>query len=97
MCSFEWIESIAHGPKQDVVGNDQPAKFKDVEGALPLKRAAPDMGRSIAIPMKSRQSSTTSLSDQKNFKNGRQVTEPTWNHEAVLYVSVKELVSDLPD
>ena len=42
------------------------------------------MGRAMAIPMKSRQSSTTSVPDQKSFKNGKQVTDPKWDHEAVL-------------
>ena len=86
VCSFEWIESIAHGPRQDVTGNDQTAKFKDQEGPLPLKRSGPDMSRSIAIPMKSRQSSTTSLTEQRNFRNSKQVTDIKWDHEAVLYV-----------
>lgn len=57
-------------------------------GGVPIKRTASDMGRSIAIPMKSRQSSTTSLSDQKKFKNGNsQVTDPKWGHITMLYVS----------
>jgi protein-serine/threonine kinase len=53
-------------------------------GGVPIQRSGSDMGRSIAVPMKSRQSSTTSLSDQKDFKNGRQVTDPRWDHVAVL-------------
>ncbi|CAL8577156.1 Serine/threonine-protein kinase, variant 3 [Xanthoria parietina] len=44
----------------------------------------------MAIPMKSRQSSTTSLSDQTNFKAGRQVTDPRWDHEAMFDVLSNE-------
>ena len=54
-------------------------------GGVPIQRSGSDMGRSIAIPMKSRQSSTTSLDDHKDFKNGR-VTNPRWDHVAVLYI-----------
>ena len=57
-------------------------------GGVPIRKSGSDMGRSMAIPMKSRQSSTTSLSDQKDFKGGKNVTDPTWNHEAVLCVSL---------
>ena len=84
VCAFEWIESIAHEPKQDDDAIDQGVTSRDSDGGVPIKRYGSDMGRSMAIPMKSRQSSTTSLSDQKNFKNGRQVTDPRWDHEAVL-------------
>lgn len=70
-----------------MTGDDKPAKFKDHEGPLPLKRSGPDMSKSIAIPVKSRQSSTTSLTEQRNFGNIKPVTDINWNHEAVLYVS----------
>ena len=85
VCVFEWNEYISKGPKledSDMEKNDT----KGREEGLPIKRSGSDMGRSMAIPMKSRQSSTTSLSDQKNFKSGRQVTDPSWEHEATLYV-----------
>ena len=38
------------------------------------------MGRAMAILMKSRQSSTTSVPDQKIFMNGRQVMDSKLNH-----------------
>ena len=84
VCAFEWIESIAHEPKHDRHDLDQGPRSNDREVGMPIKRVGSDMGRSMAIPMKSRQSSTTSLSDQKSFKNGRQATDPRWDHEAVL-------------
>lgn len=86
VCVFEWNEYISRGPKQEEIDmdNDEPKGREDSLGSVPVKRSGSDMGRAMAIPMKSRQSSTTSLSDQKNFKNGRQVTSPKWDHEAIL-------------
>lgn len=87
VCVFEWNESIAKGPKHEeaAVDKDEGRGKEDLLGGVPIKRSGSDMGRSMAIPMKSRQSSTTSLSDHKNFKSGRQLTDPRWDHEAVLY------------
>lgn len=83
---FEWIESVARPTKPgqaevepDSRGGEQPI------GGVPIKKSGSDMGRSMAIPMKSRQSSTASLSDQKVFKNGRLITDPQWDHVALLY------------
>ncbi|KAL9119665.1 MAG: hypothetical protein Q9187_003780 [Circinaria calcarea] len=84
VCVFEWNEYISKGPKQEeteVESNNHKIR-DDGFGGVPIKRSGSDMGKSMAIRMKSRQSSTTSLSDQKNFKNGRQVTDPKWEHEA---------------
>lgn len=86
VCVFEWNEYISKGPKQEESDTEKEGpKIKD-EGlrAVPIKRTGNDMARAMAIPMKSRQSSTTSLSDQKKFKPGRQVTDPKWEHEAIL-------------
>ena len=86
VCVFEWNEYISKGPKYEEteVENKNHKSRDDGFGGVPFKRSGSDMGKSMAIPMKSRQSSTTSLSDQKNFKNGRQVTDPKWEHEATL-------------
>ena len=86
VCVFEWNESIASEKQADSgMERDEPQARDEVLGGLPIKRSGSDMGRSMAIPMKSRQSSTTSLSDQKKFRTGRQVTDPSWDHEAILY------------
>lgn len=77
VCACEEVESIAKPRDVENIG-EQPM------GGVPIQRSGSDMGRSIAIPMKSRQSSTTSLDDHKDFKNGRQVTNPRWDHVAVL-------------
>ena len=91
VCVFEWIESIAHHHKQGESGSENgPSKGDISAGAVPMSRngsgMGSGMGRSMAIPMKSRQSSTASLSDQKEFKNSKEVTDPQWDHEAVLCV-----------
>lgn len=84
VCAFEWIESIASGPTPRVVEpRPEAMKREQSAGGLPIKRSGSDMGRWMAIPMKSRQSSTTSLNEHKEFRNGR-VTDPKWDHEAVL-------------
>lgn len=89
VCVFEYNEAVARHPKPEDGKADKDGAFaKDFSlGGVPIHRSGSDIGRSMAIPMKSRQSSTTSLSDQKNFKVGRQVTNPRWDHEAMLYAT----------
>ena len=55
-------------------------------GGIPITRSGSDSGRPMAIPMKSRQSSNTSLSDYRDFKvkGRRSFTNPKWDTEAVL-------------
>ncbi len=84
VCAFEEIESIATGYRQGDAETSPEARSSDQSaGGVPIRAPNGEMGRSMAIPMKSRQSSTTSLKDQKDFKNDR-ITDPIWNHEAVL-------------
>ena len=92
VCVFEWNESIA---QDSTISHPRPCREDSMGssvslgglGSVPMKRSGSDMGRSIAIPMKSRQGSTTSLSDQKSFKAAHQVTNPRWDHEATLLVN----------
>ncbi|KAL8924032.1 MAG: hypothetical protein Q9208_004316 [Pyrenodesmia sp. 3 TL-2023] len=92
VCVFEYNEAVARHPKPEDGKSDKDDTFtKDFPlGGVPINRSGSDIGRSMAIPMKSRQSSTTSLSDQKNFKVGRQVTDPKWDHEAMFDVLSNE-------
>ena len=55
-------------------------------GGIPISRSGSNSGQPMAIPMKSRQSSNTSFSGERDFKlNGRQsMTNPKWDTEAVL-------------
>ena len=90
VCVFEWNESIAKNEgeptKDKVIRSREPSRGREASlGGVHINRSASDMGRSMAIPMKSRQSSTTSLSDKKQFKTGNtQVTYPRWDHETIL-------------
>lgn len=73
VCTFESNEFISKGPKRDTFSGDGSRDSS----------ADRDVGRSVAIPMKSRQSSNTSLSDAGGSFG---ITNPKWEHEAVLYV-----------
>lgn len=86
---FEWNEYISRGPKAEAVnveGQEIKNSREDMLGGMPMpmQRTISEMGRSMAIPMKSRQGSTTSLTDQKSFKSGKEVTDPKWDNEAIL-------------
>lgn len=86
VCVFEWNEYISRGPKfENAVMEDGDHKTRaDLLGGVPIKRGNSDMGRPVAIPMKSRQSSTTSLNEPKPFKSDKPVTDPKWDHDATL-------------
>ncbi len=61
-------------------------------GGIPIQRSGSDSGRPMAIPMRSRQSSNTSITDFNTFRNrnGRNtsLTNPQWDAEAVLYATL---------
>ncbi|KAL9598382.1 MAG: hypothetical protein Q9219_004544 [cf. Caloplaca sp. 3 TL-2023] len=88
VCVFEYNEAVARNlkPEDGKADRDDSLSKEFPLGGVPINRSGSDIGRSIAIPMKSRQSSTTSLSDQKNFRAGKQVTSPKWDHEAMFDV-----------
>lgn len=71
VCTFESNEFISKGPKKDETGAGEP---QDKNGA----------SAGIAIPMKSRQSSSTSLSELQGTISKKGTTNPKWEHEAVL-------------
>jgi hypothetical protein len=84
VCVFEYNEYISKGPRKRTPSDDQREFSQDDAGGVALKNAGSDMGRAIAIPMKSRQSSNTSLSDYKDIRDSRAITDPKWGHEATL-------------
>ncbi|KAL8996279.1 MAG: hypothetical protein Q9169_004165 [Polycauliona sp. 2 TL-2023] len=92
VCVFEYNEAVARNKRleESKTDKDESLLKEFPSGGVPLNRSGSDVGRSMAIPMKSRQSSTTSLSDQRTFKAGRQVTDPKWNHEAMFDVLSNE-------
>jgi protein-serine/threonine kinase len=83
---FQRSELISGGPhaieeEEQVVGT--PSGL----GSIPMKRQVSDSGRPMAIPMRSRQSSNTSISDHNTFRNRTLKTlysSPKWDAEAVL-------------
>jgi len=77
VCQFQWAEFISEGPRN----NEQDGHGST--DAVPMKRTDSE-GRPRAIPMKSRQSSHTGLSDMRELRISSQVTDPIWRHEAIL-------------
>ncbi|KAJ0159964.1 Serine/threonine-protein kinase SCH9 [Colletotrichum tanaceti] len=81
---FQRSELISGGPRsveeeEDI--NLPPPSF----GGIPIQRQGSDSGRpAMSIPMRSRQSSNTSISDYNTFRNRsrRSFTSPKWDAEA---------------
>lgn len=77
VCVFEWNEFISKSAKDEEADSLERQKSEE--------NAEIDAGRPMAIPMKSRQSSNNSLLEGDPDRK-MPVTDPHWNHEAVLYV-----------
>ncbi|UKZ59449.1 uncharacterized protein TrAtP1_000752 [Trichoderma atroviride] len=94
---FQRSELISGGPhaieeEEVVVGT--PSGL----GSIPMKRQVSDSGRPMAIPMRSRQSSNTSISDHNTFRNRTLKTlysSPKWDAEAVFDVVDSDLLVDI--
>lgn len=81
VCVFDWNEYISQGPKQDRMEMDVDSEQKKPSmAAIAVRRTDSDMGKPMAIPMRSRQSSTNGHAE----KGMEKVTNPHWDHEAVL-------------
>lgn len=80
---FQRNELISPGPRTFEDEDDAPASGA---GGVPIQRQTSDSGRPMAIPMKSRQSSSTSISEQHALRNRptRSFTSPKWDAEATL-------------
>ncbi|KAF7913027.1 uncharacterized protein EAF01_002048 [Botrytis porri] len=88
---FQRNELVSKGPQSEEDDEDDGNSHSPGGipiGGIPITRTGSDSGRSMAIPMKSRQSSNTSLSEYRDFKNkGRKMfTHPKWDAEAVFDV-----------
>ena len=83
---FQRNELVSRGPRDDGEGDNEDSTNINPMGGIPIMRSGSDTGRPMAIPMKSRQSSNTSLSDYRDFKvkGRRSFTNPKWDTEAVL-------------
>jgi hypothetical protein len=78
VCQFQWAEYISEGPRQEK---------KDKRGAagLSIRRTDSEMGKPMAIPMRSRQSSNNGTSsDPREDGTFQEVTDPKWEHDAIL-------------
>lgn len=77
--TFEYNEYISKGSKHDnmEIDSDGPPQ------SVPIRRTDSDAGRAMAIPMRSRQSSTNGMNDESGRALDR-VTDPQWDHEALL-------------
>ncbi|KAI9840534.1 MAG: hypothetical protein M1837_001548 [Sclerophora amabilis] len=96
VCVFEWNEYISKGPRAKEVQVDPDDRHgREESGGIAIKRSGSDMGKPMAIPMKSRQSSNTSNSDSKEVKDMRSMTDPRWDHEATFDVVGKHSEIDV--
>lgn len=75
---FQWAEYISDGPKHD--------DTKGRRGPMQMRRTESEMQKPMAIPMKSRQSSNSGHSSDARDEVLEETTNPTWEHEAELYV-----------
>lgn len=81
---FQRNELVSAGPRPEQ--GEEHEKPHIPIGGIPIMRSGSDSGRPMAIPMKSRQSSNTSLSDYRDFKVKPRLsmTNPKWDTEAIL-------------
>ena len=84
VCQFQWAEYISEGPINGEPSRPHAAMRRDGLGGIAIKRTQSDQGRPMAIPMTSRQNSNTSVNDSREPKAGGMVTDPKWEHEAML-------------
>lgn len=83
---FQRNELVSKGPLPEAHDEHEDVTSSPM-GGIPITRTGSDSGRPMAIPMKSRQSSNTSLSDQRDFtknKGRKSFTNPKWDTEAIL-------------
>lgn len=85
---FQRNELVSKGPRSEETEDDDDEYTMSPVGGIPISRQGSDSGRPMAIPMKSRQSSNTSISDHRDFKikSRRSMTNPKWDTEAVFDV-----------
>jgi protein-serine/threonine kinase len=85
---FQRSELISAGPRVEEDEDDDAAPTV-ATGGIPIQRQGSDSGRPMAIPMRSRQSSNTSVTEFNTFRNRnsssrRSFTNPKWDAEALL-------------
>ena len=85
VCQVDWNEYVSSGARHDAmdVDDDQKKRPTDKLSSIPIKRTDSDMGRPMAIPMRSRQTSSNGTSETE-ARQATKVTDPQWDHEATL-------------
>ncbi|KAL1883135.1 hypothetical protein VTK73DRAFT_9502 [Phialemonium thermophilum] len=95
---FQRSELISGGPRP-ADEDDEAAISAVTMRAIPMQRQGSDSGRPpMAIPMRSRQSSNTSVTDHQTFRNRnarRSFTNPKWDAEAVFDVVGSDVLVDV--
>lgn len=88
ICIYQLNEDISDGPQADAMDTRQeqaPEHDEDLARGVAMRRMGSDQGKPMAIPgMPSRQSSQTDIAKLRGNYPDHEVTEPVWNHEAVL-------------
>ncbi|KAI1119668.1 serine/threonine-protein kinase sck1 [Nemania sp. NC0429] len=95
---FQRSELISPGPRTFDDDDEVVAPVTTVHmGGIPISRQGSDSGRPMAIPMRSRQSSNTSISEYTTFRNRtrRSFTSPKWDAEAVFDVVDSDMLVDI--
>jgi hypothetical protein len=82
---FQRNELVSSGPRDEDTTHENASPVS--AAGISMSRQGSEFGRSMAIPMKSRQSSSTSLSDHRQLQQRRgrkSFTSPKWFTEAIL-------------
>ncbi|GKT42248.1 serine/threonine-protein kinase sid2 [Colletotrichum spaethianum] len=94
---FQRSELISGGPRSVEEEEDVNLPAPSF-GGIPIQRQGSDSGRpAMSIPMRSRQSSNTSISDYNTFRNRsrRSFTSPKWDAEAEFDVVDSNMLVDI--
>ncbi|KAI5466139.1 kinase-like domain-containing protein [Mariannaea sp. PMI_226] len=94
---FQRSELISGGPR-NVEDEKNLTIVTPGLGGIPIQRQGSDSGRPMAIPMRSRQSSNTSITDYNTFKsrNSRpSISNPKWDAEAAFDVVDSDMLVDI--
>ncbi|KAF4958167.1 hypothetical protein FSARC_11051 [Fusarium sarcochroum] len=98
---FQRSELISGGPHHIDDDDDEDSLSVDpppaAAGGIPIQRSGSDSGRPLAIPMRSRQSSNTSVNDYNTFRSrsGLSFTNPIWDAEAEFDVVEYDMLVDI--
>jgi protein-serine/threonine kinase len=79
VCEFQLSQYISEGPSGEKE-NKSGSTSKDGLGRIVIRPASSEQGRPMAIPMRSRQSSSSGRDPQAQ----QEVVNPKWDHRAVL-------------